>query len=189
MSWALNTDLIENWAYCEKLFTPEECKKIIEIGNKKEKKFGAIGGGQKNENIRKNKIAWLGPKDDIDWTYIKLSHAVNEINNIYFNFDLWGFAESLQFTEYKAPDNHYGQHIDKMYNGQIRKLSIVLQLSNPLEYEGGELDIIIDSKPKKMKKEQGTLILFPSYTLHKVNPITKGTRYSLVGWITGKPFK
>ncbi len=190
MSWAFETDLIETWAYYEKLFTPEECKKIIELGNKREKKDANINNNNKiNEKIRKNKVAWLNPQDDTNWIFLKLSYATNEINNKFFNFDLWGIAEPLQFTEYKAPDNHYDQHIDKLYNAHIRKLSIVIQLSDPLEYEGGDLNIIAGPKHEKMKKEQGNLIIFPSYVLHKVNPITKGTRYSLVAWVTGKPFK
>jgi PKHD-type hydroxylase len=76
-----------------------------------------------------------------------------------------------------------------MYNGTVRKLSFVLQLSDPKNYKGGELQIHLGETPNVMKKEQGTVVAFPSPTLHEVTPITKGKRYSLVGWITGKPFK
>jgi PKHD-type hydroxylase len=76
-----------------------------------------------------------------------------------------------------------------MFNGTVRKLSFVIQLSDPKDYKGGELQIHLSDTPEVMKKEQGTLIAFPSYILHEVTPITKGKRYSLVGWITGKPFK
>jgi PKHD-type hydroxylase len=182
-------DLVESWCFCEKLFTPEECEKIIEIGNQKEKQKAVLVNNFTDEKIRKNKISWLDKKDNIDWVYEKLQYAINDANNKYFNFDLSLFLDPLQFTEYKAPDNHYDLHVDKSYGIPARKLSVSLQLSNTLDYDGGDLDIITESKPFKMTKEQGTLILFPSYTLHKVNPITKGTRYSLVGWVTGKPFK
>jgi PKHD-type hydroxylase len=76
-----------------------------------------------------------------------------------------------------------------MYNGTVRKLSFVLQLSDPKDYKGGELQIHLGEEPTVMKKEQGALFAFPSPTLHEVTAITKGRRYSLVGWITGKPFK
>ena len=79
-------------------------------------------------------------------------------------------------------------HIDKLYKGTIRKLSITIQLSSPQDYEGGDL-ILHNGEPEKMQKELGKLIVFPSYTLHEVTPVTKGTRYSLVAWVAGKPFR
>ena len=74
-------------------------------------------------------------------------------------------------------------------NVPVRKLSISIQLTNPEEYEGGELYLYNDDKGTLMDKTQGTLILFPSYVLHEVMPVTKGTRNSLVTWVTGKQFK
>jgi PKHD-type hydroxylase len=71
----------------------------------------------------------------------------------------------------------------------IRKLSLSIQLTDPKEYEGGELILYEDDKGTEMKKEQGTLVLFPSYILHEVKPVTKGERNSLVAWVTGKQFK
>jgi PKHD-type hydroxylase len=74
-------------------------------------------------------------------------------------------------------------------NMPVRKLSISIQLTDPNEYEGGELYLYDDDKGTVMDKTQGTLILFPSYVLHEVVPVTKGTRNSLVTWVTGKQFK
>jgi PKHD-type hydroxylase len=71
----------------------------------------------------------------------------------------------------------------------VRKLSISIQLTNPEEYEGGELYLYDEDKGTLMSKEQGTLIIFPSYVLHEVMPVTKGERNSLVTWVTGKQFK
>ena len=71
----------------------------------------------------------------------------------------------------------------------IRKLSGSIQLTDPKEYKGGELYLYDDYPGQIMKQEQGTLILFPSYTLHEVKPVTKGERNSLVFWVTGKQFK
>jgi PKHD-type hydroxylase len=98
-------------------------------------------------------------------------------------------AEGFQFTRYDAPTNYYGVHIDKMLNGTVRKLSLTIQLSSPEDYEGGELALYTDKEAQLMLKELGKMIVFPSYVLHEVRPVTKGTRYSLVAWITGKPFK
>jgi PKHD-type hydroxylase len=73
----------------------------------------------------------------------------------------------------------------------VRKLSISIQLTNPEEYEGGELKLYDgdEDKTNVMDKTQGTLIIFPSYVLHEVMPVTKGTRNSLVAWVTGPQFK
>mgnify|MGYP003677217951 FL=1 len=71
----------------------------------------------------------------------------------------------------------------------VRKLSLSIQLTDPKEYEGGELYIYEGDKGEKMKQGQGDLILFPSYMLHEVKPVTKGERNSLVCWVTGKQFK
>ena len=99
--------------------------------------------------------------------------------------------EGLQFTEYKSPGQHYDMHIDKLSGGVVRKLTFVLQLTDPDTYEGSDLEMILGAGKDTFKtlRTRGTLILFPSYNLHRVTPITKGTRHSLVGWITGKPFK
>lgn len=189
MSWSLETDRIDNWAYLEDVLTPEECQKIIDLGNTKSKETTTINNYINDESTRKGKIAWLNEKDKIDWLYKKLTDAVITLNNQFFNFDLFGFSESLQFSEYKAPGDHFEAHVDKIYNGPIRKLSTVLQLSDPNTYKGCDLEILTYNKPEVPSRKQGSLIVFPSYILHKVTPITEGTRYSLISWVSGKPFK
>jgi PKHD-type hydroxylase len=87
------------------------------------------------------------------------------------------------------PGGKYGRHIDSAPGTLIRKLSFTVQLSEPEDYKGGDLCLYLGEKPEVMKKEQGFVALFPSYVLHEVKPVTSGTRYSLVSWITGKPFK
>jgi PKHD-type hydroxylase len=187
--WNFELDTVENWAYWNNLFTPDECKTIIEIAYKKPKKIAVVDNGKIRKNIRKSKVIWLNEQDDLIWAYQKMAHAVNELNNQFFKFDLYGFTEDIQFTEYNSPDNHYKKHIDKSINNVIRKLSIVIQLTNPKDYEGGELELYIENKPTLMGKDQGNLYAFPSYTLHQVKPVTKGTRHSLVAWIGGPNFK
>ena len=97
--------------------------------------------------------------------------------------------ESLQFTNYKEGKGFYKKHIDKLHNDTIRKLSLSIQLTDPNEYEGGDLLLYEDEKPQKMGRGKGTLVIFPSYMLHEVTKITKGERNSLVAWVTGDHFK
>jgi PKHD-type hydroxylase len=189
-SWAFEAEKVNAWAYWDKAFTPEECKKIIDYAEQFEKINAGISyKNELNSEIRESKVVWITPDHEINWVYQRLTDIITRLNQDYFRFDLFGFIEGFQFTEYNAPSGHYGKHVDSMYNGTVRKLSFVIQLSDPKEYKGGELQIHLGEEPTVMKKEQGALVAFPSPTLHEVTAITKGRRYSLVGWITGKPFK
>lgn len=185
--WPFETDKTEIWAYTDKVFTEEECKKIILQNNNLRK--GVLATGNENENVRNSHVNFMYPAKDNDWIFERLTSVAFNLNNQFFNFDLFGFTEGLQFTKYEAPHGFYSKHIDKIYNGVIRKMSITVQLSNPKDYEGGDLLLHLEKEPNKMQKEIGKLIAFPSYTLHEVTPVTKGTRYSLVAWVSGKPFK
>jgi len=185
-SWSLYLDEVHTYAYWEKLFTPEECEKIIEIAKNKGLTQGETSG---KLDIRSSKISWLYAVDNLDWVFKRITDAVLNLNNRFFQFDIYALNEGLQFTNYKAPSDKYGKHIDRRFNNIIRKLSLSIQLTNPEEYEGGELILYEDGKGTEMKKEQGALVLFPSYILHEVKPVTKGERNSLVTWVTGKQFK
>lgn len=189
-AWTLELDEVQEWAYWDKVFTPEECARIIDIGESKiPQKASVINESADNKGIRDSTISWLNPSDDMEWAYSRITGIVTNLNSRFFNFDLFGFIEGFQFTKYQPPGGKYGRHIDKVLGGTIRKLSIVIQLSAPEDYEGGEL-VILNSEPGiKVNKSQGYMTVFPSYTLHEVTPVTKGTRYSLVAWIAGKPFK
>lgn len=188
--WGLQSDELDTWAYWGELFSPDECKHIIDIGNSYQKKSGVVGSKESEDAVyRDSKITWLGPEDDTYWIYERLTAAVNSLNKDLFKFNLSGFAETLQFTEYTAPAGHYDYHIDRAKGIITRKLSIVVQLTDPSEYEGGDLEILEGKDPQSLPREQGMLLLFPSYAVHRVTPVTKGTRNSLVGWITGEQFK
>jgi PKHD-type hydroxylase len=184
-SWQFKSDTTQNWAYMDNLFTPEECASIIAVGNGKLEEATTVG---ENNGIRESQIAWLYGTD-IEFAFRKVTDAVLNLNEQFFKFDLFGMAEGFQFTRYDAPTGHYGMHIDKTLNGTVRKLSLTIQLSSPDDYEGGELALQFGKEPDLMPKNLGKMIVFPSYVLHEVRPVTKGTRYSLVAWITGKPFK
>ena len=193
MTWLFHLDTVETWSYANDVFTPEECDKIKRIALAKGKEKATITGsgnaGEINPDIRKNSVVWLNEKDDLNWMYQKLAGTAISINKQFFEFDLFGFTEDIQFTEYEAPGEHYKKHIDKIYNGVSRKLSMVVQLTDPEEYENCDLEIYTHEKPVKMMRNQGTVLFFPSYTLHQVTPVTKGTRHTLVAWMGGPNFK
>jgi len=185
-SWNLYLDKVYSYSYWDNAFSKKECETIISIAKAK----GFIDGETKSKsNARSSKICWLYSADNLDWVFRRITDIVLNLNNRYFQFDIFGLNEGLQFTNYKAPSDKYQKHIDRNFNIPVRKLSLSIQLTDPKEYKGGELYIYEDKKGTIMKREQGTLVLFPSYTLHEVKPITKGERNSLVSWVTGKQFK
>lgn len=186
-----------------KLFTKEECEVIVDFLNKKNKHDGLIGGlkGELNHNVRKNKIVWVDGKDkSFAWVINKIANYVKEINEKEYKFDIYGLTEDIQFTEYTELNDQYTWHSDSNVDSQIRKLSFVIQLSDPKDYEGCQLEFANHTLSKlnednkindfeKMKLAQGSIISFPSYVLHRVTPLIKGKRNSLVLWVGGPNFK
>jgi PKHD-type hydroxylase len=185
-SWSFKLDQVNLYAFWNNAFSKDECQTIINIAKDK----GLITGTTQEEtNVRDSKISWLYPIDNMDWVFRRVTDITLNLNERFFNFDLFGINEGFQFTNYQAPSGKYGKHVDRAINIPVRKLSISIQLTNPEEYEGGEIKLYDAKKETVMDKTQGTLILFPSYVLHEVMPVTKGERNSLVTWVTGKQFK
>jgi len=188
-SWNFELDQINLYAFWNNAFSKEECQKIINIAKDKGLVKGTTFNDYKKKDVRDSKISWLYPVDGIDWVFRRVTDITLNLNERFFKFDLFGLNEGFQFTNYEAPSGKYGKHVDRGMNMCVRKLSISIQLTNPKEYEGGELKLYDDEEETVMDKTQGTLIIFPSYVLHEVMPVTKGERNSLVTWITGKQFK
>jgi PKHD-type hydroxylase len=150
-----------------------------------------------NSDIRASKVGFIEPSDSSAWLYKLITAGIAHHNQTYYGYDLTGI-ETLQFSEYRAPAGHYGAHLDwgSSRNGvqtQARKLSFTVQLSDPDSYEGGDL-VIHDGQeqdPEIVAKRRalGSIIVFPSWVLHEVTPVTKGTRRSLVGWCVGPEFR
>jgi PKHD-type hydroxylase len=190
-AWPFEVCHVNDYAWIDDFLNPEECNKLIKKGLKEGLKKALTGkNGDTNDNVRESEISWVYNDEETLWFYEKLVSNIIYLNNKYFKFDLWGIAESLQFTNYKFPNGHYGKHIDSGFGIKIRKLSVVILLSDPKKFEGGEFCLYNGSeKGIVFEKKQGKLIVFPSYMLHEVKPVTSGERNSLVAWITGPNFK
>ena len=142
-----------------------------------------------NDKVRICEIKWLNPTD-VDWLYRKLVDIIHKVNSEVFNLNLYGIQQ-LQYTIYNAADQgFYGAHRDVLATtsgGMLRKLSFSLQLTDPTEYEGGELIIDSGIKPHLVSKELGDMHFFLSDLVHEARPVTKGSRHVLVGWVVGPP--
>ncbi|TAD89071.1 MAG: 2OG-Fe(II) oxygenase [Alphaproteobacteria bacterium] len=174
--------------------TPEECAQWRDFAlshlELHQAKIGRDGGDSAESAYRRSRVGWLPNEPRTAELFRKLASYVMSTNRAWWNFDLTEFAESLQFTEYSATDEQfYNWHVDPSPANPNRKLSMVVQLSAADSYEGGDLEVMTSSVPTRAPRQQGTIVFFPSYNVHRVTPVTKGVRHSLVGWIHGPPLR
>ncbi len=182
---------IEPFAWWEGAFTEQELDWLQQKAREatQEAQVGGEGEGGVNDQIRRSELNWLSKDIDNTWVFEKLSHVASSLNSDYFGFELAGFGEPLQLTNYhEARQGTYKWHQD-FGGGTSRKLSLVLQLSDPNDYEGGELQLLTTAQPTVIPKKRGLITAFPSWTLHQVTPVIKGTRQTLVTWVSGPNFK
>jgi len=183
------------FAAWEGAFTPEELDRIVAHGDglalRKADLLGAADktGTPEADRIRVTRTAWINPGPDTAWLFQRLQQVAVALNNGAFQFDLHGFSEAFQYTVYHGDEGgHYGWHVDQ---GTVppRKLSLSLQLSNDGDYDGCDLEFLPGHAAETAPRTRGTVIAFPSYLLHRVTPVTRGTRKSLVAWVTGPKFR
>ena len=203
---------LENKYWCFKsALSHKFCDEVIEyaLSRNEVKAFTGIGTDQKNNSRkRKSDVVWLNEP----WITKEIHPYVQTANeNAGWNFD-WDSSEDFQFTKYKI-GQYYDWHCDSWdkpfektknfpaIQGKIRKLSVTCQLTDSSEYTGGELEFDFRNYDPHMRDEnkhvfqakeilsKGSIIVFPSHLWHRVKPVISGTRYSLVVWNLGYPFK
>jgi PKHD-type hydroxylase len=189
------------WQCWKKRFRPEYCDKVIEMAKQMPAVEATIGHGADkvvtDKDYRRSQLRWL-PRFDSRFfgLFGDMELVFREANRNAFGFDLDLFHE-VQFTEYHATNaGHYDWHHDTYWTGSKlirRKLSMVVQLSDPADYDGGRLefcprDCNCPPEPDALLP-RGTVIVFPSFLRHRVTPVTRGTRYSLVSWYEGPYFR
>lgn len=185
---------VENFCVWGEGFTKEECDRIIELGEMAEFEKGRIGDNKLDEEVRDTDIVWLQPSDETHWIFERMAVLGSRINYDKFQMDLTRF-DGFQYSKY-AVDGHYGWHSDTIiappHPELHRKISFSVMLTEPEEYEGGELLICHAGnieKPASLKRSKGDVIAFYSHLSHKVAPVTKGERVSLVTWAMGPKAK
>lgn len=171
-------------------FTPPECEAIQALARKYTPQQATISAERTvDPTIRKTTVRWIPLVQEEPWFAHKLGTIV-ERTNAYYRFELAGFLEHLQYTEYCEIDDHYDWHMD-FGEKQLsrRKLSLSVQLSSPEEYDGCTLELLAGRQAISAPKERGSVIVFPSFILHRVTPLLRGERRALVVWVSGsQPF-
>ena len=191
------------------------CDDIVRYGKSLQEQMAVTGGYGDAKKLNQEQIKDLKKKRDSNvvwmndrWIYREIHPYVHRANtNAGWNFE-WSFSESCQFTKYNK-GQYYDWHCDgwdRPYNkpqdpnshGKVRKLSVTVTLSDPKEYSGGELEFDLrnldpDKKRNTYKCKEilpkGSLVVFPGFVWHRVCPVKKGERNSLVIWNLGWPFK
>jgi len=170
-------------------FTSDECDNIISSVESELELFTSITSQYTTEK-RKSSQVWIPNNKLFEWIYSKLGTIGYTINQNFWNLDVRGF-EDLQYTVYNNGD-YFDWHIDSdVVDGGMptRKLGMTLQLTDPSEYEGGNLIINHTEYFDDFAANKGDLIIFPSWCLHKVTPLTQGVRKAVVAWAVGPDFK
>ena len=173
-------------------FTSDELSTIEKMTSNLEWETAATGQDESSNisDYRKSKIKWCPHNDEWSWVYEKLHNMLVEANNAMWKFDLTHMREQIQYTEYYGGGGHYDWHMDCGIGIQNqRKISVTVQLSDSDEYEGGDLQFNLGSEPITAPRIQGAAVIFPSFYLHRVTPVTTGTRKSFVLWVGGEPYK
>ena len=177
------------------IFTPLQCKMVIEAGREEPRKNAQVGAekGKKegviDTEIRTSHISWI-PFKKMPEMYKDIERTMLKTNNNHFGFEGMQITEMAQYTEYPE-GGFYDWHVDNYDNCQheppVRKISMTCLLSPENEFEGGDLELIKEGQAVKLK--QGQAAFFTSFIRHRVAPVTKGIRRSLVMWFGGPPFK
>jgi PKHD-type hydroxylase len=172
-------------------FSENECDHINKIGYSQKLECQKTVLNTVDLSVFNCKINSILPSQETNYIYDRIRQLINEMNNKYWFFKIYEFAEPLKFIEYNETFRGFvNLHSDLGNEGifKFRKLTVIVQLSDENSYEGGDLILQHYEKPCKMTRKRGSVIIFPSFLLHKVEPVTKGIRNSLVIFSYGPPF-
>ena len=175
------------------LFTPDQCRQIIDAGRRQQPRQAQVGmgkpGGGTDTKKRVTTISWI-PFEEMKPMYDQVNQFIQQANLNHFGFGDIQITEQAQFTEYPE-GGFYDWHMDCDVNMQheppVRKISMTVLLSPENQFEGGDLEVMAPGKKAKLK--QGHALIFASFLNHRVNPVTRVVRQSLVMWFGGTPFR
>mgnify|MGYP003126054329 FL=1 len=177
------------------MFTPLQCKMVMEAGREEPRNNAQVGsdkgikGGVIDTKTRTSHISWI-PFKKMPEMYKQIEQTMKQTNGNHFGFDGMQITEMAQYTEYPE-GGFYDWHVDNDVNcanePPVRKISMTCLLSPEHEFEGGDLELVKEGQSVKLK--QGQAVFFASFIRHRVAPVTRGVRRSLVMWFGGTPFK
>ena len=177
-----------NIVWSNPIFSPAECDSIIsKYPIPETNRAVLIQETVPNTAVRNSAVRFVPISADDQWIFDRLQAVAARVNQD-LQFELSGFREGFQIARY-SPGEFYHWHADLgADDASLRKLTLVVQLTDPADYEGGAVEFF--PTPINVPRERGAVIVFPSYVLHRVVPVTRGVRHSLAAWIAGdRPFR
>ena len=201
--------ITNSYTYWDDAFNPEELDKLVDYCDKFELQKGMTLGNlnkisddvevdnrEPSPEVRRSDIKFLTLNEHNQWIFERINGVIEILNDRFYNMDLYGY-DSLQYTEYNSEEKgHYGFHMDSAIGGanaigDTRKLSLSMFLNDPSEYKGGKFQFNEGTEKNAIDVPQvrGRMIVFPSFMIHRVTPVTKGVRKSLVAWVLGPKFR
>jgi PKHD-type hydroxylase len=174
------------------LFTPKQCQMIIDAGRSEPRRDAEVGndsGPTYDTETRTSHISWI-PFSKMPEMYKDIERYMKQTNGNHFGFEGMQLTEFAQYTEYPEGgfyDWHIDNDIECSKEPPVRKISMTCLLSPENEFEGGDLELVTEGKATKIK--QGHAMFFASFIRHRVKPVVRGNRKSLVMWFGGSPFK
>lgn len=178
-------------------FSAEELTRMEQLFSKAQLRRADLDEGRVDESFRIANVQFYYPDTETFWIFEKLNYIIELNNQQFWNFDLNGY-ESFQYSEYRADEGgKYDFHADIDYTDrqgasdpQTRKLSLSLILNEQgVDYEGGDFQVLLGREPITCAQPKGSVIIFPSWVLHRVTPVTRGVRKSIVVWVVGPKFR
>lgn len=176
----------------EFMWSVDECNRIISLSNTLPAHTGTLANEKIDFQMRKVSKYKI-PNDSVNgWIYKKIAQTIVSSNSFFWNYDI-DFIETVELLKYSYNtsdeiQDHYSKHSDFGPNMNKRKLSYSALLTDPSNYTDGDLTFHLE-KDLIIPPEHGQVVIFPSFQFHSVSQVTKGTRWSLVTWVSGRPFK
>jgi PKHD-type hydroxylase len=176
------------YVFFKDFLSKEECQRVIDLSKTLQSHVAQVGIEEEvRTEKRRTEIFWINWQQDSNWIFERMANAITQANAKWWGYHLSGFSEALQLTHYRGDDKgFYDWHEDHGDKGQFshRKLSAVILLND--SFEGGNFELFHHGKPSELTV--GSMILFPSFRVHRVTEVTSGERWSLVSWVNGPPF-
>lgn len=190
------------YVWWDNAFTEEQIEQITNTCDMEEMGPAVVYGDRSEEStreIRRSKVRFFQKEQNVSWIFDQFNYVIQSLNNQYYNFNLNGY-KAFQYTVYNSEDEGMydwhmdtilGTELDNSWDEDTRKLTMVMLLSdNVLDFTGGELELNIgrESNPQTVDIMKGRIVVFPSFILHRVKPVTSGIRKSIVVWVEGPKF-
>lgn len=184
--WPTHPDFVVRKGF----FSDAECDALINLAQSKPAEPSQFQWGQNDKFRRDTDIVWLYASEGNYDLFKKIGEFVAEVNAEKFDFELFGYLRPMQLGRYGVGQGYdWHQDLGKFISSR-RKLSLCIQLSSPDDYEGGSVEFFRnDDSAAACPRDRGTVVIFPAWMMHRVTPITRGVRWSLVAWVEGPPFR